>query len=157
MPKSQIFRLVDVDSIELQLSSPDTPESTVEEFYRFGTLLFSEIQQRGSEVDRKLTNMTGWSLATLGFVLLDRHRSHLGKLGTGVLATAGILSFACVLIAAFALRTRMWQAPSEKDWFRAELWGQSINDEALSRRVDAIYSSGERQARRNQIRVTGIH
>jgi hypothetical protein len=120
--RQQLIQSVDIDDIEVQLSNPKTPDDTVDEFYRFGTVLFSEIQQRGAEVDRKLTNVLGWSIATLAFLLMNRNRYiDWTKL---VVTGAAAMAFICVILSAFALKTRMWPAPSENDWFRRELWAE---------------------------------
>jgi hypothetical protein len=123
MASPQNLRFVEVEDINARLCRPGTPEETVDEFYRFGTLLFSEIQQRGSEVDRKLTNLLGWSIATLAFLLLNR--THFGQYGSYTwvaMITASIFSLGCIAIAAYAIKTRMWRAPSEADWFQKDLW-----------------------------------
>jgi len=122
MASPQVLRFVEVDSIEDRLSAPGIPDATVEEFYRFGALLFSEIQQRGSEVDRKLTNLLGWSIATLAFLLLKQPFAHVGNVASIAEITAGVFSLGCVALAAIAVKTRMWRAPSEADWFQKDLW-----------------------------------
>ena len=119
MASPQILRFVDVDGIEARLSKAETPDATVEEFYRFGTLLFSEIQQRGSEVDRKLTNALGWSIATLAFLLLNQPRlAQVGSYARIAVIIAAVISFGCVIVAVLTVKTRMWRAPSEADWFK---------------------------------------
>jgi len=126
MASPQVLRLVEVESIHARLSEPGTPEDSVDEFYRFGALLFSEVQQRGSEIDRKLTNLLGWSIATLAFLLLNHSR--FGPIGTYswiAMVTASVFSFGCISVAAFAVKTRMWRAPSEADWFQQDLWADA--------------------------------
>jgi hypothetical protein len=124
MARSQILHLVDVAGIKKRLELSGTPEETVEEFYRFGTLLFSELQQRGAEVVRKLTNTLGWSIAVLGFLLLDQQSriGRMGRYGLIGLAVAITLAIACAVAAAIAGKSRMWRAPSEADWFCSEIW-----------------------------------
>jgi hypothetical protein len=127
MASPQVLHLVEPDSIQARLSRRETPVDTVEEFYRFGTMLFSEIQQRGSEVDRKLTNLLGLSVATLAFLLFNQSR--FGKFGgfTWIaMVTAAVLSFGSAATAAVAVKTRMWRAPSEADWFKDELWADPL-------------------------------
>jgi hypothetical protein len=126
MASPQVLRLVDVGNIKDRLSMSGTPEDTVEAFYRFGTLLFSEIQQRGSEVDRKLTNALGWSIATLALLLNQYRSEHFGSYAWIAVVAAAIFSLGCALIALFAVRTRMWRAPSEKEWFNENLWGDPV-------------------------------
>ena len=124
MAKRQIVRLVDIETIELRLANPKTQDGTVEELYRFGSLVFSEIQQRGAELDRKLTNFLGWSLATLAFFLINLSKYQSWGFDRIVVTAASILSFSCVALAAFALKTKIWPAPSEGDWFKDELWDE---------------------------------
>jgi hypothetical protein len=119
---SQIFHPLEIDNIELRLSDPIVSDSTIEELYRFGALMFAEIQQRGSETDRKLANLLGWSIASLGFVVLKYSQMAANKSQHAVLIMAMVLSLACVVIGGLALLSKMWQAPSEDDWFKEELW-----------------------------------
>ena len=78
MPSSQLIDPVDIDAIETRIFNRETPDATVEEFYRFGQILFSECLQRGSEMDRKLTNILVWSTAALAFLLNYSKAEHLG-------------------------------------------------------------------------------
>jgi len=119
----QIIHPVDIDTIELRIFDPATSEGTVEELYRFGLALFSEGLHRSSELDRKLTTVLGWAGATLAFLLLNHSKAQqFGAPGKVALLIATLAAFAALLLAAFALKTRLWPAPSEKDWFKAELW-----------------------------------
>jgi hypothetical protein len=75
MAKPQIYQPVDIEDTEQQIFSETTSDAIVEEFYRFGQILFSECLQRGSELDRKLANMLGWSTAALAFLLLNHSKA----------------------------------------------------------------------------------
>jgi len=120
----QLIHFVDIEAIEAQLCSPTTTDAVVEEFQRFGQILFSECLQRGSEVDRKLTTMIGWSVAALASLLVKYSRMPLpGMLETAILVAAAASAFAGVALGSFAVKTRMWPTPSERDWFRDGLWG----------------------------------
>ena len=126
MPSSQLIGAVDVETIELRIFNRDTPEATIEEFYRFGQILFTECLQRGSEVDRKLTSALGWSTASLAFLLLNRAKfGQFGAVGMIGLIVATISAIACVAISSVALKSRIWPAPSESDWFKEDLWQDS--------------------------------
>ena len=72
LAKQQIS-YVDIDDIEVQLSSPEIPDSSVDELYRFGEILFSDVRQTSSQINTKLTSILGWSTATLAFLLFDAH------------------------------------------------------------------------------------
>ena len=123
MLKPQLIHPVDIEAIEVQIYSPTTPNETVEEFYRFGQMLFSESLQRASEVDRKLTNMLGWSIAALASLLLKySHTPQLGIAERIFLLVAVASAFAAIVLGSVAFRTRMWPAPSDQDWFREGLW-----------------------------------
>jgi uncharacterized membrane protein YgdD (TMEM256/DUF423 family) len=146
----QALRFVEIEAIQERLSTPGIQDATVEEFYRFGTLLFSEIQQRGSEIDRKLTNVLGWSMATLAFLLLNQSRfAQIGSYVRAAAITAAILSFVCVIVAAFAVKTRMWRAPSEADWFQEKLWG----DPATMKRYHILSMLATHQAQARNVKV----
>lgn len=120
MPK-QLLHFVDIDTVELRLSDPALPDAMLDELYRFGQILFSEMLSRGSEIDRKLTNMLGWSTATLAFLMFH---DRIGAVGTTLrLLEAGaiVCAFISVLLCAWTLKTKMWPAPSEMDWFKPEI------------------------------------
>jgi hypothetical protein len=55
---------------------------------------------------------------------------------------AAVLSFACVVLAALALKTKMLPAPSERDWFKEELW----TDPVLMRRYHIVSILSAHQA-----------
>jgi len=121
--KKQLIHPIDIESIEVQLHSPKTPDDVVDEFYKFGSILFSECLQRGSELDRKLTSMLGWSIAALASILLKHSKSEqLGALQGIFLVIGAAAAVLSTLLAAFALKTTVWPAPSEEDWFREGLW-----------------------------------
>jgi hypothetical protein len=150
MASPQILRFVDAESIYARLARPEIPEATIEEFYRFGTLLFTEIQQRGSEVDRKLNNALGWSIATLAFLLLNQPRfAHVGTCVRLAIIAAAVLAFGCVIVAAFAVKTRMWRAPSEADWFQSELW----NDPSIMKRYHILSILTTHQAQTKNVKL----
>jgi hypothetical protein len=121
--REQLIHFVDIEAIELQLCSPATSDAVVEEFQRFGQVLFAECLQRGSEVDRKLTTMIGWSVAALASLLVKYSRTPVpDTLATSLLVAAAVSAFAGIALGSFAFKTRMWPTPSEKDWFREGLW-----------------------------------
>ncbi len=150
MASPQVLRFVDIDSIENRLAKAETPDATVEEFYRFGTLLLSEIQQRGSEMDRKLTNALGWSIATLAFLLLNKLRfAQVGSYARSAVIIAAVLSFGCATVAALAVKTRMWRSPSEADWFKNELW----DDPSTMKRYHVVSILATHQAQARNIKI----
>ncbi len=131
MPSEQLIQPVDIDTIELRMYNRDTSDATVEELYRFGQILFQECLQRGSEVDRKLANLLGWSTAALAFLLLNHSKVENFAIPAKVFVTiATISALACVVLASIALKSRIWPSPSEGDWFRDGLWG---DDQKLKR------------------------
>lgn len=150
MASPQLLQFVEIASIKDRLELPGTPEETVDEFYRFGTLLFAEIQQRGSEVDRKLNNALGWSIATLAFLLLNQPRFvHAENYVRIAEIAASVTSFGCAVLAAFAVKTRMWRAPSEVDWFQNELW----NDPATMKRYHILSMLATHQAQAENVKA----
>jgi hypothetical protein len=135
MFKRQLIHPVDVEATEVQIYSPSTPDDTVEEFYRFGQILFSESLQRASEIDRKLTSMLGWSVAALASLLVKYSRTpQLGVTEKALILVAVISAFLAIVLASSAFKTRMWPSPSEQDWFREDLW----NDAKKLRRYHVI-------------------
>jgi hypothetical protein len=108
-----IVKLVDVEVMEERILL--LAEETVEELHRFGQSVLSEAQQRGAALDAKLIAILGWSSAVLAFLLFSSSGSK------WVSAAAMIASAAAVLLSFLGLRSRMYCAPSEVDWFREEL------------------------------------
>lgn len=111
--------LLDVDQIELMLSG-DIDEALVEEYYRFGTFLVSELQTVGSQIEGKLTALLGLSVGVLVSLLFG---TNLKVFVPASLWTNGATAIAVLALAASAvgLFSRLWRYPSEADWFREGL------------------------------------
>ena len=122
MPK-QIINLIDIETVELRLSDPGTPQELVDEFYRFGQILFQEMLSRGAELDRRATNMLGWSTATLAVLLSPRTELQFFR---ALVAAAICCSLSSALLCALALKMRMWPSPSEKDWFKSDIQDANV-------------------------------
>jgi hypothetical protein len=144
VPK-QILQFVDIDDIELQI--PALNGDTVEELYRFGTLMVSEVQQRASQLDSKLIGIVGWAAATLAFLLFQNKTpspSTAERMVTFVAIAFAVLS---VLASCVGLKTAMWSFPSEPDWFRESLLD---NAEALKQyHVVSMLNAHQQQHRMN--------
>ena len=108
------IRPVDIEAVEITIFDPATPDDVVDELYKFGSILFSECLSRGADIDRKLTSMLGWSIAALASLLLKRSQSGFPELVSIIAAAAAFLA---LTVAALALKTTIWPAPSERDWF----------------------------------------
>jgi hypothetical protein len=123
MFRQPLIHPVNIGDTEFQLFSPDTPDEVVDELYKLGGILFSECLGRGADIDRKLTSMLGWSIAALASLLLKQSKSDhpVGTLEQLVLGIAAAAAFLALLIAALALKTTIWPAPSERDWFKEGL------------------------------------
>jgi hypothetical protein len=119
LAKQQIS-YVDIDDIEVQLSSPELPDSSVGELYRFGEIMLSDVRQTSSLLDTKLTSILGWSTATLAFLLLDSN-SKAVNFAKPFLITAALIAMVSIGLSMLGLRSRLWPSPSEKDWFQDEL------------------------------------
>ena len=122
MAQTQIIKLIDIESMEFEIYGASMCKATVDELYEFGKIMFSESQTRSSQLDSKLVTMLGWSGATLTFLLLN-HAAHDGSWKEYLVWAAATAAIVAVGIAA-ALRTRMWAAPSEADWFKQGLMDQ---------------------------------
>jgi hypothetical protein len=115
----QILRFADIDDMENRLIALN--DGAIEELYRFGGMMVSEVQQRASHLDSKLTGVFGWSVATLAFLLFDGKVSGLHGFGKLAVFLATAMSLASVVVAFLGLKTTMWPSPSEQDWFREDL------------------------------------
>ena len=82
------------------------------------------MQSRSSETDRKLTSVFGWSIASLAFLVSAYTKTPVENAKIAI-ATAALFSLVSVIVTGFAIKTRMWRAPSEDDWFKEELWNDS--------------------------------
>src|ERR1017187_9862737 len=109
----QILRFADIDDIENRLIA--LSDGTIEELYRFGGLMVSEVQQRASDLDSKLTGILGWSVATLAFLLFDGKISGLHGFGKVPVFIATATALTSVIVSFLGLKTTMWPAPSEQD------------------------------------------
>lgn len=126
MSKSEIPDSADVEEIETRIFDPTTPDDSIEEFYRFGQLLLSELQQRWSEIDRKLAILLGWSIGAIGILLLGHQRDHIHDWRSFWLVAAVLPALCSALLSAIALKTRIWRVPSRNDWFRLEIWNDPL-------------------------------
>jgi hypothetical protein len=72
-------------------------------------------------LDTKLTGILNWSSAVLAFVLIDANVSHQKGLGLAVSFIAVVAALASVTASYFGLKSRLWERPSEGDWFKTEL------------------------------------
>jgi hypothetical protein len=108
--------LVDVADVERRL--PSLGDDSVEELYRFGTWMVSSAQQRTTRLDAKLTGILGWSSAALAFVLVDGALSKPRGLFFVAVIVAVAVTTASIVSACLGLKSRVWPAPSERDWFR---------------------------------------
>jgi hypothetical protein len=115
----QIIRPINVPDIELEL--PSLAKEAVEELYRFGQIMVSSSQQRALRLDAKLTGVLNWSSAVLAFVLIDANVSHQKGFGLAVSLMAIAAALASVAASYFGLKSRLWERPSEGDWFKTEL------------------------------------
>ncbi len=112
-------RLVDIETIELLLSRETSPD-LVEEYYRFGSLMLSEIQNAASQLDSKLTTVMGIASGMLIFLLFGTVARDFALIKTWTNLAAAIALIA-LATAVYGLMTRAWRLPSEMDWFKEEL------------------------------------
>jgi hypothetical protein len=83
--------------------------------------MVSSSQQRALRLDTKLTGILNWSSAVLAFVLIDATVTHQKGLGLTVSFIAMLAALASVAASYFGLKSRLWERPSEGDWFKTEL------------------------------------
>lgn len=123
MPRQKLH-FVDIEDIETQMAS-GIPNETLEELYRFEELMLTEGQQRTTQLDFKLTSILGWSSAALAFLLLSGQAQNVNILVRTRTVAATAIIFIAAAIASWALKTIMYSAPSEEDWFRSDLFDES--------------------------------
>jgi hypothetical protein len=115
-------RLIDVDEIETMLSG-SLPDELVEEYYRFGSLLLSEVQNMASQIDGKLTTVLGLASGMVVFLLFGTALKGFDPVKTWV-SVAAAAAFLALVVAAYGLMTRPLRLPSARDWFKEGLRDQ---------------------------------
>jgi hypothetical protein len=111
--------LVDVDAVEVMLSG-QIASDLVEEYYRFGALVLSEVQNMASQIDGKLTTVLGLASGILISLLFGTTLNSFAPIKTPISVAASFALIALVL-SAFGLMSRMWRLPSARDWFKEGL------------------------------------
>jgi hypothetical protein len=113
------IRLVDIEEFEESLGGDVDPD-LVEEYYRFGALLLSEVQAAGSQIDGRLVTALGLAVGLLVSLLFGTAlaRFAIAKIWITLAAAFALLG---VVLAAYGSMARMWRLPSEQDWFREGL------------------------------------
>jgi hypothetical protein len=115
----ETVRLVAVAEIQEMLSG-DIADGFVEEYYRFGSFVVSELQSVGNQIEGKLTALLGLATGMVVFLLF----------GTSVKACApskvwinlaGAIALCALLVSVAGLLSRLWRLPSESDWFKLEI------------------------------------
>jgi hypothetical protein len=113
------LQLVDIEDIEIRLSG-DIAADLVEEYYRFGTVLLSEVQAATSQIDGRLVTALGLAVGLLVSLLFGSALDRFAAAGLWT-NTATAVAFLGVVVAAYGSMSRMWRLPSEEDWFREVL------------------------------------
>lgn len=122
-----VLREVSPDDAERWVMQVATRE-LVDELYGFGARVVDEAVSTTEKLDAKATSLLGWTVAGLAFLLVasrDSIRSGDGFL-SALTAVAVLLAVSASFQAAFALRVRDWEVPSEVDWFQAELFSEPV-------------------------------
>ena len=112
-------RLVDIENIELQLSS-ELPSEMVDELYRFGQIIVTDAKTTAGQLDSKLVTVLGWTSAALAFLLLNKIAGTSPSIRFAIVA-ATVCALVGTVIAGWGLKSTLWVAPSEQDWFKTEL------------------------------------
>lgn len=113
------FTLLDVDRIELMLSG-NVDDALVEEYYRFGCFVVSELQSAGNQIETKLTALLGLSAAMAASLVFGTTLKVFVTSRTWTSVAAACALFA-LIASAVGLFSRTWRSPSEADWFREGL------------------------------------
>jgi hypothetical protein len=107
----------------------EAPPASIIQALDFGGLLLNEVQGRSDSLDSKAINIIGWSGILLAF-LVTAYSSFLvgntrpGLIVLAILGVATIAATSAIGYAALALWIRDWRWPSERDWFKQELFSR---------------------------------
>jgi len=112
-------RLADIEQIELMLSG-GIREGLVEEYYRFGSIVLSEVQSAGNQIEGKLTALLGLACGMVAFLLFSTN-IRVFAVGKIWICSAAAIALVALISAVLGLMTTMWRLPSEADWFKQEL------------------------------------
>lgn len=118
---------VSVEEVEAALADPGIPRKVLRQFLDFGSVMVSELQDRGAALDGKATNLLGWSGAILAFLAIGAESNIQTRgLALGFYAGAAVAALGAAIFAAWSLKVRSWSWPSESDWFSLECVGGGI-------------------------------
>ncbi len=145
---------VDIEDIELQLAS-DIPAETIEELYRFGEIMVSEVQRRCGSLDQKLTSMLGWSAAVLALLLTNGGElSKLNGAWRAVLFIATLIALGAMFSAAWGIKSKIGPTPSEQDWFMGEL---EAPDRMKKYHIISMLNIHQSQSQANLQKAASLH
>jgi len=113
---------VDVKEIENKLESYADCEALTVELTRFGEGMFAEVRRHAERLDGKLTSLLGWTGAMLALLLGRGHTEQTPWYVAVMLAGATFLGLLAAGIAWYGLRPQKICLPSERDWFKEELF-----------------------------------
>jgi Na+/melibiose symporter-like transporter len=117
------------------------PYPTVEKLYAFGSLLFSDIQQRANQIDSKMGVYLAFSAAVIAVLAAGGRSDNRAVMIT--MFVSGTLAVVSLLTSFFGLRSRIFAAPSYKDWFDQRVIDN--HDRLLRAHVLAILASYQHQ------------
>jgi protein-S-isoprenylcysteine O-methyltransferase Ste14 len=110
------MQMINIDQAEIMLSG-DIPADLVEEYYRFGLAVLSEVQNMASQIEGKAIAILGLASGLLVSLLFGTALRAFDPAKTWT-ALAAAMALIAVVIAAVGLMSRMWRLPSERDWFK---------------------------------------
>lgn len=118
------IQLVDIEELEESLGGDVAPD-LVEEYYRFGTLLLTEVRAATSQIDGRLVTALGLAVGLLVSLLFGTTLARFAAARIWVNFAATFALFG-VAGSAYGSMARIWRLPSEQDWFREGLRDASV-------------------------------
>lgn len=112
----QLINCLEPTYIQHDLES-EISDGAVDEIYRFGQIMLTEVNQRVGQIDQKLYSVLGWSSASIAFLLLEKNASTAPVWIKVVLVVAVLFALAAILLCSLGIKSAVARVPSEVDWF----------------------------------------
>lgn len=121
----QSIKYIDLGVIKQHLDR-EISDQSIEEIYRFGSVMLAEVSQRTAQINQKLYSLIGWSAASIAFLLFDKVPAGAPVWIRCAALTAIFLAACSVLLGSLGIKSGVGKIPSDPDWFCSKFYLDSI-------------------------------